>query len=102
MSLILTSAAGLGAFYLVGDHVNKNNAAMAKKRKAAQEPVQVTKRQLYTGRYGNISEYSDNIDPTLIRSIQVDRDLSGVPMRWIEMNNGAVYQTYDMEYPQIQ
>lgn len=101
MSLILMSAAGLGAFYLVGDNVDKNNAALAAKQAETGGANGVVRRELYTGRYGDFSDIAlTSFDETQVRSITIDRDLSGVPYRWIEMGNGAVYRTYDMSFPQ--
>lgn len=102
MSLILTSAAAAGAFYMVGDHVDKINAKARAEKKASVPPKKVAKKELYTGRYGHFSELADRgFEENRIVSIRTDRDLSGVPMRWIEMPNGAVFQTYDMDYPQM-
>lgn len=101
MSLVLLGAASLGAFYLVGNNVDKNNAALAAKQPDTGASQGVVRRELYTGRYGDFKDIAlAPFDETLIRSITIDRDLSGVPYRWIEMGNGAVYRTYDMEFPQ--
>lgn len=100
MSLILMSAAGLGAFYLVGNNVDKNNAALRAKQPDTGASKGVAKRELYTGRYGDWKDIAlVEFDKTNVKSITIDRDLSGVPYRWIEMQNGAAYRTYDMEFP---
>lgn len=100
MSLILTAGAAMGAFYLTGSKVDENNKKLREEQAAGEPPKTVAKTPLYTGRYGDISSYNDQIiTRDMIKSVTMDRDLSGVPCRWIELGNGAVYKTYDMEYP---
>lgn len=101
MSLVLLGASAAGAFYLVGDYVDENNRRMAEIQKSQEPPKTVVQRELYTGRYGDWADIAEAaFDETMIQSIQVDRDLSGVPCRWVHMQNGGVYKTYDMNFPQ--
>lgn len=103
MSALLIAAAASGAFWVMGDHVDKNNQKLAEQQKAEAGKAEAVSRELYTGRYGDFKDIAEaTFDQTQIATIKVDRDLSGVPCRWIEMQNGAVYRTYDMEFPQKQ
>jgi hypothetical protein len=55
---------------------------------------------LFTGRYGTNEQIQHVLkDLTQVQHIQNDVDLSGVPCRWIRMRNGAMYQTYDLDFP---
>lgn len=95
MSLLLTAAAAAGAIGLAGNYVDQNKKAMNKeKEQALSSPP-----PMFTGRYGTVAELSDIVHKVPIQQIIVDRDLSGVPFRWIVLENGARYQTYDMEFP---
>jgi hypothetical protein len=38
---------------------------------------------------------------TLIVAEKMDRDLSGVPFRWLKLRNGGILRTYDMEFPPV-
>jgi hypothetical protein len=95
MSLLLTAAAAAGAIGIAGNYVDQNKKAMNKEKEMALSSPP----PMFTGRYGTVAELGDMLHKAPIEQVIVDRDLSGVPFRWIVLQNGARYQTYDMEYP---
>lgn len=91
MSLVMMSALGLGTlWYTTKDLFN--------------QPVQkketghiVAERMMSTGTYGDISEIGDIVhEPGVVIGEKIGQDLTGMPKRWLVLQNGAVYQTYDM------
>ena len=71
----------------------------AAQQKAKEPPARktVAKRFMHTGTYGNVSQiYHLLHQPGYVKAVHDDVDLQGVPCRWLELQNGAVYRTYDM------
>lgn len=92
MSLLLaTAAAGAAAFWASGQ-VNPNNVAEPVSRKIPLE-------EHWTGRYGEIADLGQmqGLRDQII-AVRDDRDLTGMPCRWIYLRNGAAYRTYNFSY----
>lgn len=75
-------------------------ANMKAAQQKAKKPVvrkTVAKRFMHTGTYGDISQiYHLLHQPGYVKGETIDVDLQGVPCRWLELQNGCVYKTYDM------
>jgi hypothetical protein len=97
MSLLLGAAAGMGALGLANARGPSSVGEPAKPGKAT-----VAVRYTSSGVYGDIKDIGDIIGtPGMFVGSIADKDLLGVPFRWLIMRNGCPYKTYDMKFPPV-
>ncbi len=91
MSLVLLAGATTVGLWWASSH---SPSPTGKPAEAA--PRTIARRFMSTGMYGDVSEIGDILDkPEFIASVTYDVDLTGAPVKWIELTNGAVYKSYD-------
>jgi hypothetical protein len=100
MSILLSAAGALGGLWIATDAVDKQQQAALK---PTEKNVQVETEDLWSGRYVGMEQMGDVMrdHATLIVAEKMDRDLSGVPFRWLKLRNGGILRTYDMEFPPV-
>ena len=87
--LALTAAVTLGLYLASNQKTNK--------RHAPKKSRTITPDHFHnTGSYGTVKDITRTIhQPKFIVSKTWDKDLQGVPFRWLRARTGAVYKTYD-------
>lgn len=93
MSLILLSGVATGALWYLAQDEHRRAVEADQLRKH-----QITKRQMSTGTYGSMADISNVANKQgVFVAEEWDTDLQGVPCRWLYMQNGAAYRTYDLK-----
>jgi hypothetical protein len=102
MSLILASAASMGAFWLATYTHDKGIQRKLEKEKSVKDP-RIVRKDVYSQRYQSIEQLAPLIAAGKARIVRetVTTDLQGVPCRWLELATGEAVRTYDMFHPPV-
>lgn len=98
MSIVLAAAAGGMALWYFAD----SDTTESDQRPQEEDMTQVAQRYNSTGTYNDAADLALILNkPGYVLSVRHGQDLTGVPCRWIELPNKAVYKTYDMDTPYL-
>ena len=103
MSLLVGVIGGASGLLLLNHHnenKRKQAEAVAKLAEGKGQREQRVNLSLHTGAYGSVAEITEILgQPGIIVKIEEDVDLSGMPCRWLYLQNGGIYKTYNMTSP---
>lgn len=93
----LTIALASGALaYMIGSEIQTQEEEEKKTQAANDVNETVMQYPQFTGTYGNVDSISEILnDPTIIKRVIPDTDLSGVPSWWVQTKTGGSYRIYN-------